>query len=62
MDGKSSSLNIDYIMKQNFLSMGSNIVQAAVTIVHHMRYAKVRYMFQFTLKRRELKLFISFLF
>ena len=70
MDGESSSLNTDYISKQSFLSMGSNTGQTGVTIVQQVRYASavnkwvwnIRYMFQFTLKRRELKLFISILF
>ena len=53
--------------------MGSNTGQAVVTNVQHMRCAKVNSsqqvrskctlaMFQLTLKRRELKLFIVFLF
>ena len=36
MDGESSSLNFDYILKQNFLSVGSNTGQTSITIAQHM--------------------------
>ena len=36
MDEESSSLNFDYILKQNFLSVGSNTGQTGATIARHM--------------------------